>query len=325
MFTIHILRRYCRICGLLGELFLFPVAYCESKRRETAETYRIPENLLVVTVISDTGKIYAVSENSAKIINRPATSLIDGNFSDLFAESGGFFILLSADKSKHRSFQGRQLVHETLTEYFLCEDTNSLFGIANPGSFASQLANFVPGNFAEAFSAGLSGTITFEPSFYVWFRVDPHLPLNLVEGFFNAFLSLSKSFQNAKLIRIRGAVVTVALPHSVIGSLFFVRTVYQTRNCEAALAGVLIDLCGEAHFAIDATDVPFVESDNELEGKNERLVAWVPKGFIAVACIGSLPRQFGEIETIKTDVPPLDQVAVMDLGHFLKTIESLAE
>jgi hypothetical protein len=211
-----------------------------------------------------------------------------------------------------------------LTEYFLYENSNSLFGIANPGSFASQLANFVPATFAEAFASGFSGTITFEPGFYVWFRVDRHLPLNLVEGFFNAFLTLSKSFQNAKVVRINGAVVTVALPHSVVGCLFFVRTVCQTRNCEAGLAGVLIDFCGEAHFAIDATDVPFIESDNELERKNEGLVAWVPKGFIGVACIGRLPRQFAQIETISTDLPPLDHVAVMDLGRFLKTIESLA-
>jgi hypothetical protein len=70
--------------------------------------------------------------------------------------------------------------------------------------------------------------------------------------------------------------------------------------------------------------VPFIESDNELERKNEGLVAWVPKGFIGVACIGRLPRQFAQIETISTDVPPLDHVAVMDLGRFLKTIESLA-
>jgi hypothetical protein len=185
------------------------------------------------------------------------------------------------------------------------------------------LANFVPATFAEAFAAGFSGTITFKPSFYVWFRVDPHLPLTLAEGFFNAFLTLSKSFQNAKVVKIRGAVVTVALPHSVVGCLFFVRTVCQTRNCEAALTGVLIDFCGEAHFAIDATDVPFVESDNELERKNEGLVAWIPKGFIGVACIGRLPTQFGQIETISTNVPALDRVAVMDLGRFLKTIESL--
>jgi hypothetical protein len=184
---------------LLGELFLFPVAYSESKNRETMETYRIPENLLVVTVISVTGKLYSVSENSAKMISHPATSLIDGNFSDLFAESGEIFILLS----KQRSFQGRRLVHETLTEYFLYENSNSLFGIANPGSFVSQLATF-----AEAFSSGFSGTITFEPGFYVWFRVDPNLPLNLVEGFFDAFLALSKSFQNAKVVRINGGAAT---------------------------------------------------------------------------------------------------------------------
>jgi hypothetical protein len=323
----------CAYFGLVGyrsevrlvpRLFLFPIA-CVDKPAHKERL--LPEMLLVITVIRDTHKIYAVSDTVTKILNKSALSLIDMSFSDLFVSTddheNDILILVSPDKTRHRRFRVREANRGCFTDMILFEDVNALIGAAHGASLSSQLGNFLVPTFADYFSAGLGTELVIRSGFYIFFRADPTVPANSAEAFFAGFLSLAKSFQNIRIVQVAGCSIIVALPGiDSIACLFFLRNAIFTRNIGANLTGVLLDHRLNIRFSLDFAEEPFVECDDEELNQNMLRLAFLGKGTVGVCCSDRLPPSFQNLETLP-GAPPT--VTLFRLPEFIAAVDALIQ
>ena len=298
-------EKYSKFGNFAGGLFLFPSNFVDAIAPDTDDELLkgklLPEHLLLVTTIAETGRIYSVSENSSRIIHKPCNSMIDTNFFDHFSHNKDhnpdFLVLKSNDKKKELLFRVKKFERGQMVQYLLMNDSSSVLVASNTESLTSQFANFMTPYFAEQCSSGLLTSLSMNKYLFVFLSLRHDLPLAAVESFFSALNQLCRSYQSIRVIKIINYVTVLALPadsSSIASSLFALRDMFTAKNIDTAIGGTIIEFFPEVHMKINSTDEPYVDWDDKILSDFEIDVFFVPPGYVFLGhkFVKRLPRQF---------------------------------
>ena len=297
------IQEYSTFGKCAGGLFLFPFNFVDTADFTTVDEVSklLPENLLLVTTVAETGRIYSVSENSMSIINKPCNSMINTTFFDHFAYNKDynpeFLVLRSNDKKKEVLFRVKKCERGQIVQYILMKDSSDVLSATNTESLSTQFSYFMTPHFAEQCASGFVTTLSLTKCFFVFVSLRSDLSLSEVENFFNGLSQLCRSYQSIRIIKMINSVVVFVLPGNsanIVGSLFVLREILTVKNVESAISGGIIEFFPDVQMKINANDEPYVDWDDPILGDFEMDVVFVDPRyfFFGHKCVKRLPAPF---------------------------------
>jgi hypothetical protein len=326
-------RESLEIGRTFSRLFVFPARFVDNLALEAGPGHVIPENMLVVTVISDIGKIYAVSDNSPKIIGKLSTALIDTLFCDLFTpshETGPHtWILHSADRNRQRVFKAHQVECGQIVQYMMIEENATVLAATNRATLETHLANFVTPYFAQYFSTGFISSAVFPNVVCIFVTAIPSLPVLGIDQFFSALVQLTKTYQNVKTVKVMGNLIVLVVParSSIIAPLVFLRVLVQTKNIAGCFDGIVIEFFDMLEMTLDSNEEPFVDWSAPAVGRFESALNWITHGSIGVgpSCLQRLPARLEDVPSRERRTSSHDGIRVYPLPLFLEAVQTTVQ
>lgn len=328
IFLISGVMHFKEINSSISKLFIFPKSYFEAdivnKQNHSSNDddnelnlkknlEQIPDNLLVITIITDTKKIYSVSDNSINIISKQSSLLINTNFFDLFSPTPdndpNFLILKSSDKKKCKVFKVKIIEKGQITHYLLLDDSSKVLSSLPNVTPALQLSNFMTPFFAEQFASENVRSVLLNDSFFIFIKIKViGVDINTIESVYASFFAqLTKSFSNVKCIKVDGSLIELAISNtpSVLTALFLMRDIFNNPKSSVGIHSVFIDHIEEARFTLNTTDEPCVICENKEIENDETILYKIDFNNIAlnVSLASQLP---DELKSVKFRNVPVD-------------------
>lgn len=322
-------QKYKSINGSISKLFIFPKSYFESMEDDKIDNdenrlkNETPDNLLIITIITDTKKIYSVSDNSISIIMKQSSSLINTNFYDLFSpppdNDPNFLILKTADKKKCKTFKVKAIEKGQITHYLLLDDSSKVLSNSSNMTPATQLSNFMTPFFAEQFALENIRSVLLNDSFFIFIKIKViGVDINTIESVYTSFFAqLTKLFSNVKCIKVDGSLIELAISNtpSVLTALFLMRDILNNQKSSVGIHSVFIDHIDEARFTLNTIDEPCVVCENLDIEKDEITLYKIELDNIAlnVSLLSQLPETLkaGKFINIQTDFSGQDFIPVI--------------
>lgn len=263
----------------ISKLFIFPQFLTQNQDQNSNSGLDMPENLLIITVITQTMKIYSVSENSTSLINRNPSSLINSNFFDLFQfdSNNSEYLLFNFNEKKTKSFQLKKKIEQgQITHYLLLEDSNKVLSNLPNVSVSTQLSNFMTSFFADQFSSENVDSIILTNSFFLFIKIKTtNIDINTIESAYSTFYNqLTKSYPNVKCLNVDGSIIELAISNSssCLIPLLFLKDILNNKKLVVGINSIFVDFIDEVRYELNCVDEPCVVCNNETISFNEKIV-----------------------------------------------------
>ncbi|OHS92725.1 hypothetical protein TRFO_40943 [Tritrichomonas foetus] len=262
----------------------------DKKKNNVLETF--PENVLVITTVTETDEIYSITENTKSLLNRSLNDMISLIFSKTFpivhgAENLREFVM--PDKKK-KIFRYSSEIIGMMTKTVMVEEVTP---VQDPRekTYSKRLIEYVPPYFAKQFGDNDVCFFEYKNCFIVSVRIKPNLQFLITDKFFNASNHVTQNFSSMNILHIDGEMVifssfTDVSPFLI---LLFIRDLINeakvnSKNVESnfALCSIVIDYFDEISCIIRNSGIePFLEFNpkpsffmNRLFRVNENLIAF---------------------------------------------------
>jgi hypothetical protein len=309
----------------MARLFVFPSKYVESlKARSSANVSKVPDQLLVVTVVSDSGRIYSVSGNSTKLIGKTPSSMINTFFGDHFVYVQGSEYR-TVDSKNPRTFRGTRVEKNQTIQYLLIDSISGIIGSRAKEGLTSLFTRFMSPYFAEKFCTENSRSVAFQDTMIVFLKAREGLSLGSLEQIFSGLSQMCRMFQGLKVIRVVGSEIVLSIPDSgsIISPMLLLREVLGARNIGSGISAVLVEHLDFMMLSFETVDDPYLEWNNEVVNGFESVAYAVPDGLIGFGC--HCVARFPSYPCIQREVPPQligrDDLIFFELSAFFSSLE----
>jgi len=201
--------------------------------KEETNSELFPDNVLIISTITETDRIYIVSDSSQNLISQSPLSLINKKFGDVFHqvsnENPMFLTYQLPDKKTIKTFYAEKDIKGKFTHYILIDEKSKVLSYKDNIEIKAHLARIIPSFFATKFHENEVNSIVLKESYYIFLRIrndiqDPG-------KFYSSLNFYLAKFQNVQVIHATGSIIELIICNGYsIGVLFFIRDMI---NCSS--------------------------------------------------------------------------------------------
>ena len=228
-----------------------------------------PQNVIIITSVTETDEIYSVSDNSKAIIGKSLNDLVSQKFSTTFPlvhNEANLREFITSDK-KRKVFRFSSENIGIMTKTVLVEES---VPIQNPRDkpFSKILVEYMTPYFAKQYGDNDVTSFDFNHIYIISIRINPTSSVQIVDKFFNSCNHTTQNYNTINLLHIDGEMIifsTVSDITSII-ILLFIRDLLKeattmSKNSEVnfPICSILVDFFNQINCSINNNDEPYLE------------------------------------------------------------------